>query len=1671
MSRFQQLICFRRRFVVTSLTFVLGGLLFTGHALLQSGDGAPPPFKLRPGDRISIIGNTLAERMQHDGWLETYIHSRFPKHDLVFRNLGFSGDELTLRLRSQDFGSPDQWLTRNQTDVIFAFFGHGESFAGARGLDKFKSDLDAFIKDSLKKKYNGQTPPRLVLFSPIAHENLNDRNLPDGSADNKRLDLYTQAMAQVARTNKVTFVDLFQASKELCAKGTRPLTVNGIHLTEQGDQLLAQAIDKALFASEAEPNRDTERMEKIRQAVLDRNFYWHNRYRTVDGYSIFGGRADLRFVNGQTNRDVAQREMEILDVMTANRDKRVWAVARGGDLKVDDSNTPDFIPVITNKPGPLAGGKHLYLDGEDAIKKMTVAKNMKINLFASEKEFPDLLNAVQMSFDTRGRLWVACWPSYPHWKPKEEMNDKLLILEDTDGDGKADKATVFADKLHCPTGFEFWNNGVLVAQAPTIMYLKDTDGDDKADIRIRMLEGMDTADTHHTANSFVFDPGGAVYWQEGVFHRTQVETPWGPTVRNADAGVYRYEPRTQKFGVYVNYGFANPHGHVFTRWGQDIVVDGTGANPYHAALFSGHMPFGMRHAHPPQVYQQKTRPCPGMEILSSRHFPEENQGNLLVANVIGFQGILQYKIVDEGSSLKGIEQEPIVSSTDPNFRPSDIRIGPDGAIYFLDWQNPIIGHMQHNLRDPSRGRTHGRVYRITYDGRPLSTPPKIAGEPVEKLLDILKEPEDRIRYRARIELGGRDTDQVIAATKKWIAGLDPKEPNYEHHVLEGLWLHQNHNVVNVDLLKRILSSPDFNARAAATHVLCYWRDRVPGALELLKKQAADSHPRVRLEAVRAASFFDQPEALEIVLISAEHPSDVYLDFTRNETMKALDPIMKKALAEGRKINFTSLAGARYFLKTVTMDQLLKMERSRPVYLELMFRRGVREEYRREALAGLARLERKGETRVLLDSLRLQDDSPGDQDEGVTFDLVRLLTGRTTKELAGVRHDLEDLALTAKRPVARQLGFVALIAADGNADRAWKLALKSVSNLRDLVSAMPLIGDPGQRAGLYPKVEPLLKGLPKELGGGSAQAKATLGRYVRIELPGGTRTLTLAEVEVYSDGQNIARRGKASQKTTAYGGDAVRAIDGNKSGNFGDGGQTHTRENATNPWWEVDLGGEFPIDTIAIYNRVDGDLGKRLQGFTLQVLDQARQVVFERKNLPAPARSATFEVGGETPERIVRHVAMQALASVRGEETATFKALAPFLTIPADRHAAMQAMQRIPRSYWPKEDAKPLLDELLAYIRKVPAKERTGPTALDALQLADSLASLLPLSAARIIRKELGELGVRVIRLATVPEQMRYDKDRIAVRAGKPVEIILENIDLMPHNLVVTQPGALEEVGLMAEATATQPGAAERQYVPASPKVLFKTGLIPPRATEKLSFIAPTKPGVYPIVCTYPGHWRRMYAAMYVVADLDEYLADPEGYLTKNPLPAQDELLKFIRPRTEWKFDDLAPSVEQLTSGRSFANGKQMFQVASCVACHKLNGAGTELGPDLAKLDPKVKALEILKDIVEPSFKINDKYQTWVFETQTGKVYTGIVLEETPKTVKIIENPLAKTPPVVLKAADIADKKKSPTSIMPKGLLEKLTRDEILDLLAYVIARGDARHAIFQGLHEHNHKGH
>ena len=390
---------------------------------------------------------------------------------------------------------------------------------------------------------------------------LKSPHLPDGSENNENLQLYTEAMKEVCGGKEVVFVDLFGPTKKLYANAKQPLTMNGIHLLDHGNKQVAEVIIGKLFPDSGKPM--AMQVSRLRKTVLDKNYFWFSRYRVVDGYNVYGGRSKLAW-HGQSNADVMRREMEIFDVMTVNRDKRVWSVAAGGeDASVSDMNVPDLLEVKTNKRGPLEDGAFPYLGGEEAIEKMTIAKGMEVNLFASEKMFPRLINPVQMAVDTDSRLWASVWPSYPHWNPTEPRKDALVILPDENGDGVADDCIVFADKLNSITGFEFWGGGVLVFAPPEIWFLKDTDGDDKADVKIRMLQGVSSADTHHSANAVLIGPDGWLYWSRGIFNVANFETPT-QTYRSGKSGVHRFNPRTFEVEFHFPIG-PNPHGDVFDQ--------------------------------------------------------------------------------------------------------------------------------------------------------------------------------------------------------------------------------------------------------------------------------------------------------------------------------------------------------------------------------------------------------------------------------------------------------------------------------------------------------------------------------------------------------------------------------------------------------------------------------------------------------------------------------------------------------------------------------------------------------------------------------------------------------------------------------------------------------------------------------------------------------------------------------------------------------------------------------------------------------------------------------------------------------------------------------------------------------------------------------------------------
>ena len=1446
-----------------------------------SGNAAVPLLHLKKGDHVAIVGSGLADRQQHQAWFESLVLKAYPELDLTVRNFGFAADEINLHPRSAGVPPLEWYLAMKKgdtkitevlhyyagtdfgADVILAYWGFNESFKGPQGLEEFKKNLGDYLTQQRAANYNGEGAPRLILFSPIAHENLRNPDFSDGSTNNANLKLYTAAMAEIAKAKNVPFVDLFTPSMALYAQAAAPLTINGIHLTDEGDKQLAPIQFKAVFGTDPAPTADPA-VAKIREAVLDKNAQWHGRYRSVDQFNIYGyrGTDSYKDVRNPTksisNNLILGQEMTQRDVKTENRDKRVWAVAKGGELIVVDDNLPTVSLTPPNFPAPVP-----YLSPEDAVKHLKLPKNCKIELIGCEKTFPDLINPVQMNFDTKGRLWLAVWPNYPETTPTTKVFDKLLVCDLDPKTGKIAKMTTFADGLNCPTGFQFYKDGVIVIQSPDLLLLRDTDGDGKADTRERLLHGLDAADSHHETNSICYEPGGAMYLSDGVFHRTNVETFNGP-IRNVDGAIYRYEPVTGKFMRHAPYNFMNPHGRVFDYWGNDLVTDATGNENYFGPAFSGHLDSGM-HPMMKHFWDQPSRPCAGTALLSSRHFPESWQGQFLNTNVIGMLGVFNVKLTDQGSGIVGETLEHLVSADlekDPYFRPSGLTVAPDGSIYLMDWSQYLIGHLQHHLRDPNRDHAHGRLYRITYEGRPLLVPKKIDGQPIASLLPLLTEPEDDVRLRAKMELAKHDAKEVAAATVAWIKTLDPKDTAYEHHLLEGLWVHQWNNVINLDLLGRVLKSSEPRARAQAIRVIGYWRDRVPGALAMVKAAADDEAPRVRLEAVRVASFFRETAAADAALTALKHPMDYYLDYCFKQTMRQLQPWWKDAIRDGKQLAADNPAAISFLLDSVPSAELAKLPKSAITYTAMLSRPDVDMATHAAALTELTKLKKSASPAATLLTL-LQ--AAADKETPGTAALCTLLLRQPAASLKPSRDTLLALSQTASSDTLRQTLCAALITAEGSLATATEAAKKSPRALLNFVTALPLLTDPALRTGGFSLVKNLLAA--------PANAdKAPKVRFIRIALPR-IGTLSLAEVQVFSGGKNIAPTGKATAIDTAAGGTPDRAIDGNTDGDYSHNSVTHTSVEIDSPWLEVDLGSEQPVESVTVWNRTDFNLEARLDGFELTALDASRQVLFTKSGVPAPKQSVQTALH-DNAEGKLRCAAIKALASLGKDPAAVFNMLAILIKRNDQIPTAAQAMAQIPTSAWSKDQAAATAKSILDWASTIPAARRTTAEFTAILQVARHLISLLPADQAATATKVLSSLVVQSYTIKTLPSVLRYDKTRLVVEAGKPYELSFENPDAMPHNLVIVMPGTLKEV---AEAAQIQPpdklDAKGRAYVLANdPRILEATKLVGQGKSETLQLTAPTAEGTYSYVCTFPGHYSIMNGELIVTKDVAAYLA-------------------------------------------------------------------------------------------------------------------------------------------------------------------------------------------------------
>lgn len=924
----------QKRFVNTLAmvqAFLLVPVWLFGFAPASGFAAETEAIEIKSEQKIALVGNALAERMNLFGNFETTVHLHNPGAQVRFRNFGWPADEVGVQQRPGNYTTIDDPLEVFSPDMFLCFFGFNESFKGtsATAIDGFRQQYKSYITAQVQKFTKGNVSPKFVLVSPIAFESSGNSLQPDGVEENQNLRVYTAAIKQLAEELGYRFVDVFEPTAKLFSETPGlQYTINGIHLNEAGDVELSKILEAQLFPVDKPLDYESERFVKLRELINDKSWLHLQDYRMLNGWYVYGGRRTW---------DTETFPMEYIKIrnMVSVRDQLVWDYAQGREITADpdDSKTGEiFIPETmfgTRDEGFRRGREPETLEyptPEESIAKMTVPDGFEVQAFASEREFPELANPTQINFDNKGRLWVSCMVSYPQWLPgAAKPTDRLLILEDTNNDGKADTCKTFYDKLVCPTGFEFYNGGVLVVDEPRILFLKDTDGDDVADEVIQIIDGIGTDDTHHAMGAWEFSHGGLLHMLEGVSMSTTLETPYGPFRVAGPSGSYVWDPLTLRMRHFRTPGYGNPWCLVFDEWGNGIIGDGTGAQHHWASPLSGE-DVRSRKTLRPIFNNEGMRPAVGNDFLKSRHFPNEVHGHFIYGCVINMHGFPRFTIEDEvdGAGLTGKRIDDFLASSDMFFRPVDPRMGPDGALWFGDWCNALIGHMQYSQRDPNRDHEHGRIYRMVYKDLPLLEPVTQADATVAELLEQLQAYEPRTRYSARSELRARDKQQVYQGLADWIEGEHDAQK-----LCEAMWIQEGFRDVDPQLLKTILGSEDFHARAAAVHTISNEYRRLDNSSEMLAAAIQDPHPRVRVEALRGLSFVGTARAAEIALLAINLPMDYWLEYTFEHTLQALEPVVKQAEEKG-----TFLASASPEMKRAYEDYKYSTGPGKAVYRPL-----------------------------------------------------------------------------------------------------------------------------------------------------------------------------------------------------------------------------------------------------------------------------------------------------------------------------------------------------------------------------------------------------------------------------------------------------------------------------------------------------------------------------------------------------------------------------------------------------------------------------------------------------------------------------------------------------------------------------------------------------------------
>ena len=878
--------------------------------LRRFGDGQPAvplalfpdaKFQLGANETVVLAGQENFVREQKAGELEAQLASAFADKTPRFRSMAWEADTVYEQWRDLNFGPWAGQIESAGATVLMAQFGQMEALDGVGRLAEFTAAYHRLLDQFATRTR------RIVLISPMPFEKPLASHAPDLTQRNADVAAYANAVREIAKQRGAVFIDLPAA----LAKRTsgRRLTEDGIHLTPDGLREVAAAITRSLGA---EVNASAS-LEPVRAAIVEKNRLWFDCWRPANWSFVYGDRMTQKFAQGDGKEPSLLHAFERQKPLVEQADARVHALARGQQPK------PLVLPKL-----PVSPEEAKALSPEEQAKTFTPAEGYEINLFASERD--GVVKPTQFSWDEKGRLYVACSPTYPQTLASIPPADYILVLEDTDGDGRADKSWKFAEGLTMVQGVEPGAGGVYVCDFDQLLHFRDTDGDGKADERRVIFSGFGIGDTHQLVNSVCHGPDGSLWFSQGLHAMSRVETPFG-VARLDRAAVWRMRPRELRLEGFFGGGMAgaNCWGVAFDDYGQVFHKSGDRPQGYwtvpgmvrgaSATGSSSTTDANVSYANSPEQYHSvgplfDTSPkTTALDIIGTRALPDDIQGCALIGGYFG--ALLEvHRFEDAGSGFKTKQLPRIVKSSNSSFRPVDVSVGPDGAIYAVDWFNPVIGHYQASYADPMRDRTHGRIWRVTAKGRaPIKQPNLAAMKPAE-LLEQLRSPERWTRQQAKRLLFDMPSPDVLTAADAFVAKLPSATPQDERLLLEVTGVFEAHEAPRLSLLKKLIAAKDARVRAYGARVAGMWASRLSESLALLREGIQDENPRVRLEAVVAASYIPKAEAVEVVAAAVDRPRDPFLDYAMRQSARALQPRWAKAFA-ANQLKLESAAQTAY----------------------------------------------------------------------------------------------------------------------------------------------------------------------------------------------------------------------------------------------------------------------------------------------------------------------------------------------------------------------------------------------------------------------------------------------------------------------------------------------------------------------------------------------------------------------------------------------------------------------------------------------------------------------------------------------------------------------------------------------------------------------------------------